>query len=77
MGQGMAWGWHMPPHVPGAGHAGQGWRAQPPIHDPDQRVSSEAEGGEVLPPGTASTDTAESVYLGGYFLEVQKSAKKF
>lgn len=51
MGQGMAQGWHMPPHVPGAGHAGQGWRAQPLIPIPDQRVSSEAEGERSCPQG--------------------------
>lgn len=66
----------MDPHVPAAGHAGQAWRAQPPIQLPDQSLSAQAERGEVLPPGTASTDTVESVCLGGYLLEAQESAKK-
>lgn len=70
MGQAMAWGWHMPVHVPGAGHAGQGW-----IH---LKGFPHRQKGRGLSPGTASTDTAESVYyLGGYFLEAQESAKKF
>lgn len=57
-----------------AGQAGQGWGAQPPSTSPVKGFPHRQKGRGAG--GTASTDTAQSVYLGGHFLEAQESAKK-